>query len=140
MNYKDIFEEIFEVYNVNASEFADKIQVQRSSISHIMSGRNKPSLDFLLKIKEEFAELRWDYLLLGEKPMTKSEESTIQKSIQSKDNQSIKEEKMSTPTLFDETIKTKNTLLNNKENVSKIIEKIVWFYTDGTFKSFDAEL
>lgn len=50
---------------LSPSEFADKVDVQRSSISHITSGRNKPSLDFLIKVKEAFPELSWDWLIHG---------------------------------------------------------------------------
>ena len=35
---------------LNATAFAEKIGVQRSSVSHILSKRNKPSLEFMLKI------------------------------------------------------------------------------------------
>ena len=50
-------ETIFEYYGLTASLFADKINVQRSSISHLLSGRNKPSLDFILKVIENFPEV-----------------------------------------------------------------------------------
>ena len=51
-------ETIFEYYGLTASLFADKINVQRSSISHLLSGRNKPSLDFILKVIENFPEVK----------------------------------------------------------------------------------
>ena len=46
---------------LSASKFAEKIGVQRSSVSHILSGRNKPSLDFVLKIYKsiENIDLEW---------------------------------------------------------------------------------
>ena len=50
---------------LSAAAFADKIGVQRSSISHILSERNKPSLDFILKILRSFPSLSSDWLLLG---------------------------------------------------------------------------
>ena len=40
---------IIEYFGESASSFSEKIEVQRSSISHIISGRNKPSLDFYFK-------------------------------------------------------------------------------------------
>ena len=43
-------EKILDYYGLSASVFADKIGVQRSNLSHLLSGRNKPSLDFILKI------------------------------------------------------------------------------------------
>lgn len=50
---------------LSSAAFADKIGVQRSSISHILSGRNKPSLDFVLKILHAFPSVHSDWLLLG---------------------------------------------------------------------------
>ena len=49
--------------NLNSASFAERIGVQRSSVSHIMSKRNKPSLDFILKIVNSFEEVTIDWLL-----------------------------------------------------------------------------
>ena len=48
------------------SSFADKIGVPRSSISHILSGRNNPSLDLIIKILRNFDDINADFLLKGE--------------------------------------------------------------------------
>jgi transcriptional regulator with XRE-family HTH domain len=50
---------------ITATRFADEIGVQRSSISHILSGRNKPSYDFILKIIEKYPSLNPSWLLTG---------------------------------------------------------------------------
>ncbi len=50
-------ERIMANHNLSAASFATKIGVQRSAISHILSGRNKPSLDFLMKVYESFDEV-----------------------------------------------------------------------------------
>lgn len=60
---------IIEYSQLTASDFADEIDVQRSSISHITSGRNKPSLDFITKIKDRFPEIEWDWLINGKGEM-----------------------------------------------------------------------
>jgi plasmid maintenance system antidote protein VapI len=52
-------------YGLNASAFADKIGVQRSSLSHLLSGRNKPSLDFILKIVDVFPDVDLYWILNG---------------------------------------------------------------------------
>ena len=49
--------------NLNSATFAEQIGVQRSSVSHVMSKRNKPSLDFILKIVNSFQEVTLDWLL-----------------------------------------------------------------------------
>ncbi|WKS94559.1 helix-turn-helix domain-containing protein [Riemerella columbina] len=85
MNLNDRISEIIKYSELTASDFADEIDVQRSSISHITSGRNKPSLDFIVKIKNRFPEIAWDWLINGEGEMlisqntdTKTEESTTE--------------------------------------------------------------
>lgn len=55
--------------NITASLFADEIGVQRSSISHVLSGRNKPSLEFIQKILKRYPEINPDWLLFGKGPM-----------------------------------------------------------------------
>ncbi len=74
MTLNDRISKIIEYSQLTSSEFADEIEVQRSSISHITSGRNKPSLDFLIKVKERFPELNWDWLINGEGEMIFSPE------------------------------------------------------------------
>ncbi len=51
---------------LSSARFADAIGVQRSSVSHILSGRNKPSFDFLQKTLKAFPLLNADWLILGE--------------------------------------------------------------------------
>ena len=65
MEIKERITKILEYSGFSASEFADEIDVQRSSISHIASGRNKPSLEFVTKIKNRFPELSWDWIIFG---------------------------------------------------------------------------
>ncbi|MDR6547033.1 DNA-binding XRE family transcriptional regulator [Chryseobacterium rhizosphaerae] len=72
MSLNERISQVIEYSNFTPSEFADEIDVQRSSISHITSGRNKPSLEFIIKIKSRFPELLWDWLVTGEGEMLKS--------------------------------------------------------------------
>jgi len=57
--------------NLSPSSFADEIQVQRSSVSHVLSGRNKPSLDFVLKILSTYPEVSSEWLMFGKGQMLK---------------------------------------------------------------------
>ena len=57
--------QILEEQQLSSSAFADTIGVQRSSISHVLSGRNKPSLEFILKIIRSFPSYSTDWLLFG---------------------------------------------------------------------------
>ena len=73
MSLNDRISKVIEYSKLTPSEFADEIDVQRSSISHITSGRNKPSLEFIIKIKSHFPEILWDWLVNGDGEMLKSE-------------------------------------------------------------------
>ncbi|AWA30868.1 transcriptional regulator [Flavobacterium magnum] len=64
-NFIKRLELLMKHYSLSASSFADRIGVQRSGISHLLSGRNKPSLDFILKLEEEFPEVSLYWLLKG---------------------------------------------------------------------------
>lgn len=69
-------EEILKYYDLSASSFAEKIDVGRASISHILSGRNKPSLDFVMKIVKEFSEVELYWLINGKGQFPKNNETT----------------------------------------------------------------
>lgn len=73
MSLNERISKVIEYSGLTPSEFADEIDVQRSSISHVTSGRNKPSLEFIIKIKSRFPEILWDWLVTGEGEMLKSE-------------------------------------------------------------------
>lgn len=60
---------LMEYYALTASAFADKIDVQRSSMSHLVSGRNKPSLDFIQKVLNNFSDINPTWLIMGTGPM-----------------------------------------------------------------------
>ena len=101
---------VMDYHQLSASLFADKVGVQRSSISHILSGRNKPSLDFILKLTSEFKDVDIYWLLNGTGSFPKNEENNL----------------ASTPSLFH----------NNSDNTVKKIQRIVVFYADGTFDEY----
>ena len=63
---------ILKTKNISASKFADEIGVQRSSISHILSGRNNPSLDFIQKILKRFPDINSSWILTGSGTMYNS--------------------------------------------------------------------
>lgn len=142
---------ILDYYALNASSFADKIGVQRSSMSHLLSGRNKPSLDFVLKISEVFPEVDLYWILNGKGNFPKSDENAISKQQIADDiitvvsptssNENYTAEDLYSKIENNEKEKTqsgnirefKNTILGPEENE---IEKIVFFYKNGTFKVY----
>lgn len=112
---------VIDYYGESASSFAEKIGVQRSSISHILSGRNKPSLEFVLKVLASFPEVELYWLLNGKGSFPSSDLKT--------ENKTIKQKGMP----FDMEVK-KTTKDISKDNA---IERIVIFYSDGSFKNFE---
>ena len=70
---KDRIAHIMRAKNLKASDFAELLGIQPSGISHILSGRNQPSLEFVKKIKENFPEYNLDWIIFGKGPMTTSE-------------------------------------------------------------------
>ena len=65
MNERDRIELLMKSYALSPSQFADKTGIQRASVSHILSGRNKPSLEVMLKIYEAFPGLSMEWLMAG---------------------------------------------------------------------------
>ena len=119
-----------EVNNYTPSIFADEIGVQRSSISHILSERNKPSLELIQKLLTRFRDLNPEWLLFGIGKMTKENKSvfTSNEINFDKDVNLIPSDKI--PKLEIENIIKPSS--NNTE-----IEKIMIFYTDKTFEIFN---
>ena len=112
-------QKVIEFYGESAASFAEKIGVQRSSISHILSGRNKPSLDFILKILSSFPEVELYWLLNGK--------GTFPSEANLKTDIVLSNDKIS-DSLVKKPVK--------EETTDKSIERIIIFYTDGSFKNF----
>ena len=70
---KDRISHIIRAKNLTAAEFAIQLGIQPSNVSHLLSGRNNPSLDFVKKLKETFPEYSLDWIVLGQGPMTVSD-------------------------------------------------------------------
>ncbi len=105
---------------LNATSFADKIGVQRSNLSHILNGRNKPGYDFLLKVVEAFPNVNTHWLITGEETVPESG--------------SIKE-----PEMIVKESKQENDpidLNTKKTSEGKTVIKTVIFYNDFTFDVF----
>ena len=76
---KDRISHILRAKNLTATQFAELMQIQPSNVSHLLSGRNKPSLDFLIKLKEVFPEYNYEWIILGKKPITTNDSNIISK-------------------------------------------------------------
>lgn len=138
---------IMEHFNLNASSFADKVNVQRSSISHLLSGRNKPSLDFVLKIIDEFPDLNLYWLLNGKgdfsknaedeiKPQTPKITTTLLNKIESSNEPNSDKKSVDIEFKNEDHLVRKNLKIFNEKEIARI----VYFFADGTFQVFKPNL
>lgn len=111
-------QKVIEYYGESGSSFAEKIGVQRSSISHVLSGRNKPSLEFVLKVLSAFPEVELYWLLNGKGVFPKP--AVIEKTTPTPSKQNIP-----------------NEIKPITDSPQKKIERIVIFYSDGSFENFE---
>lgn len=140
---KDRIFEFLRHSNKTSSQFAEEIGVQPSSVSHIISGRNKPSLDFIIKMLQTYSEISTDWLIFGRGSMFVASDSSLSGDVLD-DNQltdlfetpekSDLAEDLSpnsdfVPNPLDE---SPNGLKSNEKQVSKVI----LLFDDGSFREY----
>jgi len=146
----DRIKQLMEKKNMTSTQFSDEIGIQRSSLSHVLSGRNKPSLDFMLKVKERFPETNLDWLLLGlgkmvledqHKPILNVPESN--QHLQTETRELDFETKSSGQTVSEEDTEllmvrseVPATYRKSSEKIENQPEKIIIFYSDQTFSVY----
>lgn len=125
---------VMEYYGESASSFAEKINVQRSSISHILSGRNKPSLEFVLKTLTAYPEVELYWLMNGKGEFPKA--NKVEQEIKTPTPpQATNNQITETPEQKENIVNLQNSLNLNTDS-NKTIERIVIFYSDGSFKNY----
>ncbi|MCP9768192.1 XRE family transcriptional regulator [Lacihabitans sp. LS3-19] len=135
-NLKDKIESLIIGLGLTSTRFADYIGVNRPIISHILSGRNKPSLEIIQKIVSKFPELGYNWI---------SDDESIDMEIV---DQIVKNKDFNAlfSSFYSSRESNENKLLDNDAEISnsqasksgqKTIQKILVFYTDNTFSQFD---
>lgn len=141
-------------FELSTTELADKIMVPKATISHLISERNKPSLEFIMKLHTTFPTLNLEWLIYEKEPFLITE--IHQKSFVKDQNEAtflneISEDETVNKIENDKEIKNeteeiepKNSnenITENQENIlsfhSKKIDCIVIFYSDGSFKKYN---
>lgn len=112
---------IINSHQLTNTAFADKIGVQRSSISHVLAGRNKPSLDFINKILSHFPKVDAKWLITGKQS---NHVGIANKTIKNKVDQQLE---------FSQQKETQ-ILKQPQKPTDKIVEKIIIFYNNGTYE------
>ena len=109
MEVKDRIQKVLINSGLSASEFSKRLDIQRSRLSHILSGRNNPSLDIIKKINSNFPDYSLEWLIRGdEKPFPNSKTQSHDKRIGKK----------------------------HSKSAIKKINKVILFYDDETFETF----
>ena len=124
---------------LTSSQFAESIGIQRAAMSHITSGRNNPSLDVMKKILERFPDISADWLLMEKGPMTRGTQPTA----------APPEAKAPAPSLFapppaappppGPPPRPAPAGAGGPEVRARAGDRILLFYSDGTFESFVPE-
>lgn len=143
---RDRILKIMEREGLAPSKFAESIGIQRSAMSHIISGRNNPSLDVLLKILERFTYVESDWLLFGKGQMIREHVLTepglfTNMAINRPEAQGVpeyrKEIGVDTPVNTPKQPVIEQVVFQDRP--SKNVSKIMIFYSDNTFDTFVPE-
>lgn len=154
MKFSKQLQKIMHHFGLSTTELADRILVPKATISHLISERNKPSLEFIMKLHTTFPTLNLEWLIYEKEPFLVTEI----------DPKSIEKDQIETPVLNEisevetvneienedqyenetEEIEPKNinqNITENPKNIlsfqSKEIDCIVIFYNDGSFKKYN---
>jgi len=111
---------IIENNDLTNSEFAEIIGVPKSSISHLLSERNKPSLDIITKISEKFDEITTDYLIFGSTLSKKSQIKPSNDLFSSSDIDNTKD------SVKESNNKVKSIIIIYENNKFEQIDKLRW--------------
>lgn len=131
---KDRIKQYIEIKGITAGELAVMLDVQRSNISHILNGRNKPGAALIEKLLITFPDLNARWLLTGKGNMTEGVEDT---------NRTVQEPipLVTTKEKVEKTKKTEPIPEDIKRSVpfagsSDKVEKLILVYKDGSFAVF----
>jgi transcriptional regulator with XRE-family HTH domain len=127
--------EFLNSHNLTSTRLADTISVQRSSISHILSGRNKPSYDFIHKFLQHYPDINPKWLILGEGSMYSKEKQTSMSFEQQPEQSTPRESNIQKEEKGDVRVKQSQEDEPSSPERSRI-EKIVIFYSDNHFEEY----
>jgi len=140
---KDRILEFLRAENKSSAQMADEIGVQPSGISHIVSGRNNPSLDFVLKMLDRYKYISVEWLLFGRGEMYKDKnlQTLFDESLplikdegkvifSAKNDIQITEKKGIKPSAQTINLPTEDHISNSE------VIKIVWFYSNNSYEEY----
>lgn len=150
-NMVDRIKEILKREDLSLGTFADEIGVQRSSLSHILNGRNNPSLDFIIKTLQRFPMINSEWLLMGKGNMFTSIEGVntneldrreMQRKDETTDLFSAFSPKSASPAVSESTESIVKPIVNEVQRIEKserYVSQILIFYSDSTYQVYKPE-
>ncbi|MDH6533478.1 XRE family transcriptional regulator [Parabacteroides sp. 52] len=144
---KDRIIKVMEREGMTSSKFAEAIGIQRAAMSHIISGRNNPSLDVISKILQRFPKIDSDWLLFGKGEMIRGKRGIEEldlfstAALFSEESTSVpeyrKENELNPPPNWTKQANTEQVII--KEKPPKKITKIMVIYSDDSLETFIPE-
>lgn len=133
---KDRLNEILRHFKINASQFADQIGVQRASVSHVLSGRNKPGFDFIQKIIAAYPAISAEWLITGKGDLLKSrmQKQDLFNEVEFEEDEGVKVQTKTSDASVKKSYPDKGSI--EKTSKSRNIEKIIVFYSDKSFEEY----
>ena len=145
---KDRIKKIMDSENLSPAKFADKLQINRAVISHILNGRNNPSLDVVTKILSDMDYLNSDWLINGKGSMYKDgysaptdqnnwslfNSSDINAVDSAPHSEYAKENELTAPASVDKPAGVQH--LSQVSGSARKVKQIIIYYTDNTFETF----
>lgn len=122
MEIRDRLTQILSLKQMSSSAFADFLEIQRSNMSHYLSGRNKPGVEILQKILDKFPDISAEWLIMGRGEMSNQPQADI---FQGYSNP--------TPSPALQPPVLKKVVQNRK------VDKITVYFDDGTYQDFYSE-
>ena len=146
----DRLQQFLTMENLSPARFAEELGIQRSGVSHLLSGRNKPSFEFLQKMMKVFPDVNYEWLILGKGRPYKSDRSVPENSsipeffTEPDDSSTFENEDLFVDNqgfgteippsqLAENRIKALPSMPTQSESGKKIA-RIIVFFTDGTFE------
>ena len=149
---KEKFQQFMIQEGLNASRLAEMLGIQPAAISHLLSGRNKPSFDLLQKLFHKFPRLNPDWLLLDSNQMYRptgtagslheqqetlfpvsADTNSLDKISENRGNIGQLHESARASNISDQSV---GEFISSHSRDGMQIERIVVFYSDKTFESF----
>ena len=131
-------QDLIKELGLSPSQFADEIGVQRSAMSHLVSGRNNPSLEFVMKVLKRFPHVNTEWLLTGSGPMTGSgkavEQVTVTQEELFKEVPELPPVREEVKVPYEKTGAVKSAKQRKEPQGEKEIERIIIIYNDRSFK------